>query len=109
MENAARAHHSNCPSLSLWLAANPLILLLVMGGWLCETVLLLRSRNNIYQMAGIIPILTCLLLGWFWLTCGWIISTAVHAVRCVSRPMSVRAMATLVCLGAVAMLTLLFY
>jgi arylsulfatase A-like enzyme len=85
METAPKAVIPSNPSWLLLVAPNPAILLFGLGGWLCETVLLSGTSDNIYHMSGVMPVLSALLLGWYWLTVGWVVWGIVCAARNVFR------------------------
>src|SRR5712691_2070181 len=109
MENQRRSQRSTGTSWLLNITPSLPIALLGVGGWLSETLLLALSRNNIYQMTGLMPALAGLLLAWFWLTGGWVLWGAVRALRSGRRPLSVKAATMAVGFWVIAIVGLVIY
>lgn len=93
----------------LWFVPNLPVLLLGILGWLGETLLLGSSRDNVYQMRGVIPCLVFLSLSWFWLTLGWLFWGAIHLVRARTACGSLRAKAIIAAVSVLAMAALATY
>src|SRR5262245_14925885 len=109
MESQRKLAQKPAASWLLWLAPNLPILLLAACGWLAESLLLSLGRDSIYRMAGVMPILSGLMLAWFWLTWGWILWGAVCALRFEIRRMSTQTVIRTVAFAVIAVMGIVTY